>query len=93
MEDIAGTALCMGFLAGAFFTAFILALLNVAGKKNFKSYYLECNESKRKDIDKALGDLYVCSKDLVEYTNTNYFKKLHNSINDLYAFLKRRSLN
>lgn len=93
MEDIAGTALCMGFLAGAFFTAFILALLNVAGKKNFKSYYLECNESKRKDIDKALGDLMACSKDLVEYTNTNYTKKLHNGLIELYNFLRRRTLN
>lgn len=93
MEDIAGTALCFGFLAGSFFTAFILALLNVSGRKSFKSYYLECNETKRKDIDKALADLMACSKDLVEYTNTNLFKKMHNGLVELYNFLRRRTLN
>jgi len=93
MEDIAGTALCIGFLAGTFFAAFFFSLLNRISLRAFKSYYLECNETKRKDIDKALGDLMACSKDLVEYTNTNYTKKLHNSLLELYNFLRRRALN
>lgn len=93
-SDLVGTALCFGFLAGAFFIAFIFVLLRQAEKKSFKSYYLECgNDQKRKDLSNALDELIVKSNDIVNYSNINYFKKLHNSLVELRNYLLRRSLN
>lgn len=93
MEGIVSFAMCMGFLGGFLLMAFFFAFLDKISQRNFKSYYLECNDDKRRELDKALNDMIVCSNDFVEFTNTNYFKKMYNSLVGLHNFLKRRSLN
>ena len=87
------TALCIGFLAGVFFISFFIALLDKISIKKFKTYYLECDITRRDDIDEALKDMLNSSMHLANHTNTNYFKKLYNGLNDLSSYIRRKTLN
>jgi hypothetical protein len=97
IESLTADALTIGCFIGLFFGMALLwafsMILTQAWRQNFKMYYLELDEAKRRSVDEKLDYLFMYTDDLAAQTNTRMFKSMHNDLIKLRAILAQRKMN
>lgn len=94
MEEAIADAFSNGMILG-FILALILAVgyyygLKAAEMRRYRDYYRMITSETRTAIDQELHGISVKLSDMAMNTNTRFFKKMSNAINELQQFIARK---
>ena len=90
MSNAIGFGFGLGLIVGLALAGLLFVLLKYGYMIRFREYLFTLKSKERDTIDSSVDAIKTVVDDFAVRTNTSFFKKMSNDLNDLKLFLERK---
>jgi len=89
-EDLTGFSFAVGMIVGLALAGMLFIMLKQAYMLRYKEYLFGLKTKDKETIESSFISIYAIVNDFATRTNTSFFKRMSNDLNELRLFLERK---